>query len=166
MARTSGGTGGGGSASISVAELAGELAVGSTLLVLSPTTVIPVDAVGLTYGSFETDESAGPFTVLPTGVVCRFEGWQVTGVDTRVDAYNISTYIVVFNAALTEVITVSGGVNANNSILEDQAMVTAADMTATATAGTDLAYDSTTGIVSSTAGGVFVVVFTGEGEWN
>jgi hypothetical protein len=45
-------------------------------------------------------------------------------------------------------------------------MFTAADMTATATAGTDLAYDGRTGIVSSTAGGVFVVVFTGEGEWN
>lgn len=97
-----------------------------------------------------------PTVVAPLGNVCDSPTGFIVGIDTTTNAYVINVIITVSNLAATEVLQISGTVTVPVAGPNQSGSIDFTTADTTVIAGTDLTWDGTS-IVSSTAGGVFVV---------
>lgn len=97
-----------------------------------------------------------PTVVAPLGNVCDSPSGAIGNVDTTSDSFFLGATIIVSNLAATEVLVISANVTLAIAGPNQSAEIDWTTADTTVVAGTDLAWDGTS-VVSSTAGGVFVV---------
>lgn len=103
------------------------------------------------------------FSTAPAGTVITFGSLSIPSIDTTNFDYEISVALEISNLDGSEFMNVNGTVTASSGAPGDTATLATTDLSVTSQTGTDLAYDSATGIVSTTAGGSFGVIAQGAG---
>jgi hypothetical protein len=159
------GSGSGGAQDVAAFDCALALALPSRTSLFQET-VIPVDAVTLTYGNFQ-QVVTNPALVYASGAVLTYDvGFNIAAIDTRASAYTITIKIILTNEDGTEQIILEGSATAGASTLGDTAIIVRADLSATGSTGADLSYNPATGIISSAAGGTYAVMVFFNGGWD
>jgi hypothetical protein len=95
--------------------------------------------------------------------VVTVNGWYISNIPDLGADYDLVLNVVVASEDGTEVIRLAG--TATVPAGTDSGTVLAADLTATAEAGTDLTYNASGGVVTTTAGGIFGVLINASGTW-
>ena len=107
--------------------------------------------------AFTAAATSTPTIVAPLSNVLDSPSSSVTNVDTTDSSFLVEATITVSNLAATEVLLISASATAAAGGPHDNAIIDWTTADTTVVAGTDLTWDGTS-VVTSTAGGVFVVL--------
>lgn len=138
---------------------------GGVLFFAAPSITVPFDPVAITGGSVNLPLTF-PTLVYTAGVIATFQTWQLTGIDTTNDTYEIEVDILVTDANGNNSLVLTGTAVANAGSPGDSAGIVASGLTVVGTVGSDLSYDSGTGEISSALGGIYSIVSVWNGGWS
>lgn len=131
----------------------------------APQITVPSDPTTQNYGEVTLPISIPRFTY-PSGDVVTLNGWSVIDVDTSADDYVITLTCVITDDAGINFLVLQGTATASGGIPHDTATIAVGDVSVVDSAGVDLSYDNTTGVVSSAAGGIYAASATYVGAWS
>lgn len=126
---------------------------------------VPFDGADSSYGAFTKNLECAQ-TVYGAGQVATIGAFQVSGVDTRNDGYDLNAVIVIFNADQSEYLVLTGAAFANSNSATDEAEILGTDYDVDDSAGSDLSYDAGTGHVLTAAGGTYAIHARFQGSWD
>lgn len=128
--------------------------------------VFPYNPVGGSPSAVSETKTYPPVTVGAAATVATVGIAAIQNIDTTHRQYDLTYDVRVTSLDGTQQLFLSASITINNGIPNDSGAVFPADMTVGGSVGTDLAYDPGTGIISSVAGGSFVVWVSPEGGYD
>lgn len=134
-----------------------------------PTTfksVIPIDPVDFVYGVLQDAATAPLATYGAAGLVFSYGGVVFTATDTSGDQYDCGVSVLIQSDTGLQSLRLDGSGSIAASPTGGTVTIAQADLTPTAITGSDLAYDTGSGHVTSTAGGNFAVILTVTGNFD
>lgn len=163
---TSGGEGGGGGSSLNIASFVfdgmssvyGDIPL-NTAVAFNTVALLPDAAVGASTAVPQVTSTA-------LGTIFTFFSSSIYNIDTTHDGYDYSVTITVADLTGTQVLVLVGAARASAGGPGDTVTVMSSDLTISSQVGTDLAYDDTTGIISTTAGGTYGCFINYSGNWD
>lgn len=127
---------------------------------------LPFDPVNFLPSSGQELVVTAPLvSVAPAQVVLTFVSASVSGIDTTNDEFNVGAQIAVGNLDGSETMLLTGTVQTTGGGPDDTATLDSTGMSVSTQTGTDLAYDPSTGLVTSVAGGTYGHVDQATGSW-
>jgi hypothetical protein len=108
-----------------------------------------------------------PTTVAAAGQIITAQTTvEVKGIDTTNDIFHISLQVIISNADGSEQLWLLGGEDAVVAGPNQDVAINTSNTSVNTSVGSDLSYDTGTGIVSSAAGGTYSVVAVATGAWD
>jgi len=169
MARTSGGRGGGGGTVVGLAQFFPNIVFGADPsgvlceLVLASSFIDDLTTIG----AASSAGSMPSFTYAPGATIITVEanGSGVMSIPSTTDDLDFSIVVLVCNDAATEMIVLTGQVQIAEGAV-GPVLIGPGDMSVYASTGSDLVYDSTSGAVTTTAGGIYGVSASSSMLWD